>query len=75
MHIFIQRLLRDLDISSVRTLVPRVNRTQPRLKWISPLAGYVKINVDAKISKTRKGGAPGMVCRQDEMGFSSGRRY
>jgi hypothetical protein len=34
----------------------------PKPRWISPPQGYVKLNVDAAISKTSNGGALGVVC-------------
>jgi hypothetical protein len=41
----------------------------PKPRWIPPPQGYVKMNVDAAVSKTSNGGALGVVCRREDGSF------
>jgi ribonuclease HI len=63
-HMFIQSYLRDLSISSKEGQKKvSTGSISHAPKWIPPLTGYAKINVDAAMSKTSRGGAGGVVCR------------
>jgi ribonuclease HI len=67
-HVFVQNYLRDLAISLPRKLVSGRNKVA-HPKWIPPSSGFMKINVDAAVSKTEKKGAVGVVCRDSKGAF------
>jgi ribonuclease HI len=68
-HMFIQRYLSELSIVAQESHAPsgRVQRSHP--KWIPPSPGRVKLNVDAAVSKTERGGAVAAVCRDEAGNF------
>jgi ribonuclease HI len=62
-HLFIQRYLQDLSILARATPQKAAAPEVRHPKWIPPVEGCAKINVDAALAKTRPGGAVGAVCR------------
>ncbi|KAK1650398.1 hypothetical protein QYE76_068203 [Lolium multiflorum] len=70
MHMFIESYLRDLAISSKAGKKKVSTSTISQApKWIPPSLGYAKLNVDAAMSKTSRGGAVGVICRSDNGDF------
>jgi hypothetical protein len=72
---FIRSYLGDLKLALGVSSppIPRTNkhRETATLGWNAPPQGLCKINVDAALSKTKIGGAVGVVCR-DEQGVLLG---
>jgi ribonuclease HI len=68
-HLFIESYLRDLSIVSSTTNPVRVAAAPNHPKWIPPVVGCAKLNVDAAMARTRPGGAVGVVCRDATGGF------
>jgi hypothetical protein len=67
-HLFIQSYLQDLSISVKKERV-QGGQSVVHPKWIAPLRGCAKINVDAAIAKEGHGGAVAAVCRSEEVNF------
>jgi ribonuclease HI len=70
-HLFIQNYLRDLSVTSTSMNLGKSGVQLKHPRWIAPCSGCVKINVDAAVAKTGRGGAVGAVCR-DEAGLFLG---
>jgi hypothetical protein len=66
---FIEDYLRDLSIvgSGLKMNSGRTQPTHPR--WIPPVAGCAKLNVDTAMSKTGPGRAVAVVCRSESCQF------
>jgi hypothetical protein len=67
-HVFVQNYLKDLAISLPRKPVSGRDKVA-HPKWIPPSSGFMKINVDAAVSKMEKKGAVGAVYRDFEGDF------
>jgi hypothetical protein len=68
-HLFIERYLQDLSIIGSSNKMEGRGKGTEHPRWIKPEAGCAKLNVDAALSKSRPGGAVGVVCRGEDGSF------
>jgi hypothetical protein len=62
-HLFIQRYLQDLSVLAKPASKSAAVSEARHPKWIPPVEGCAKLNVNVALAKTRPGGAVGVVFR------------
>lgn len=62
---FIQRFLQDLKMVEAAPRGPAIPARVQERKWIAPVSGCVKINVDGGLSRSGERGAVSAVCTDD----------
>jgi hypothetical protein len=68
-HLFIEWYLQDPSIIGPSKKMEGRGKGMGHPRWIKPEAGCAKLNVDATLSKSRPGGAVGVVCRGEDGAF------
>jgi hypothetical protein len=61
-HLFIESYFRDMSIVSSGKGGGGGVEKNKHPRWIAPVAGCIKLNVDAAMAKTGPGGAVAVVC-------------
>ncbi|XP_051221399.1 uncharacterized protein [Lolium perenne] len=69
-HLFISRYLSELQgLKNTQAEKPGELASRVEARWIPPLGGFSKLNVDGAVAKTQKRGAAACVCRDEEGRF------
>jgi ribonuclease HI len=66
-HLFVESFIRELEIVDKKKLTaPSLGPKATPKKWVAPMTGHAKINVDAAVRKNENFGAAAAVCRSED---------